>query len=75
MTIPIERTWAVRRVREAIFALAPFAVARRKNQATAQVPLELLQDLIRATRHYPGDYHVDQAAQKAPDVFGRTNKE
>lgn len=72
MTIPIERTNAVRRVRAAIFALAPYSVPRNKRQTTAHVPLELLQDLLRATRHYPGDYHIEMAARKAPDVFAET---
>lgn len=70
MTLPLERTNSVKRVREAIFALIPYAVERRKNQKTVQVPLELLQDLFRATRHYPGNYHIEMAARKAPDVFG-----
>ena len=63
MTLPYERSNAVSRTREFLLCLCDAKVAPR-------VPEEVREQARRLLKHYPGDYHLELAGQRAPEVFG-----
>jgi len=63
MTMPIERTWAINNTKQ-------FLVDLMDPKKTPRVPKAIRTEAYRCLRHYPGQYHMEQAQQLAPQVFG-----
>ena len=63
MTLPIERTHAVLRTEQFLKDLL-------NPRATPRVPREVREQAYRCLKHYPGNYDMELASEKAPDVFG-----
>lgn len=68
MTTPAERTRSVLGMGEVAEQLLPYT--RRKTR-TVPVPADLLRGLACWLRHYPTSADMDEAARRAPKVFGR----
>jgi hypothetical protein len=68
MTMPNERRWAVNNTRK-------FLVDLQDPKKTPRVPRSVRQEASRCLRHYPGEYHMDEASEQAPKVFGEWNSE
>jgi len=64
MTIPIERTWAIRNVREFLRALMD-------PQATKRIPKEIRHQAYRLLKHFPTDLDMRHAQRTAPDIWGK----
>lgn len=62
MTLPDERSRAIRWARELLRDLLD-------RSKTPGVPKEIRERAYSALRHYPADYHVNYAADGAPDHF------
>ena len=60
MTMPNERRWAVNNTRQFLVDL----------QSDLSAPEAVRKEASRCLKHYPGEYHMDKAAEQAPDVFG-----
>jgi len=60
MTLPYERRWAVNNTREFLLAL----------QSDYSAPDKVREEASRCLRHYPGEYHMEEARKAAPGVFG-----
>ena len=63
MTMPDERRNAVNRTRI-------FLLDLMDPKKTPRVPKAIRTEAYRCLRHYPGQYHMEQAQQLAPQVFG-----
>jgi hypothetical protein len=63
MTLPYERRWAINNTRQ-------FLVDLTDPKKTPRVPSAVRKEAYRCLKHYPGDYHMDEARKAAPDVFG-----
>lgn len=63
MTLPDERSRAVRSAREFLYALLD-------PKATPKVPRAVRQRASRVLRHYPGEFDMFCVEQKCPDKFG-----
>lgn len=63
MTLPYERRRAINNTRQ-------FLVDLTDPKKTPRVPSAVRKEAFRCLRHYPGDYHMDEARKTAPDVFG-----
>lgn len=63
MTIPAERTRAVKEAEQFLLRLAD-------SFRTPRIPPEIRREALFVLRHYPTDYDMAKAVQKAPDVFG-----
>lgn len=63
MTMPIERTWAIKNTKQ-------FLLDLMDPKKTPRVPKAIRLEAYRCLRHYPGDYYMEQAQQLAPEVFG-----
>jgi hypothetical protein len=63
MTMPCERTWAIRNTNQ-------FLIDLLDPKKTPRVPSAIRKEAYRCLRHYPGQYHMEQAQQLAPQVFG-----
>jgi len=61
MTLPYERRWAVNNTREFLSDLLC---------QDDSVPEEIKEEAYRCLRHYPGEYHMEEARKAAPEVFG-----
>lgn len=70
MTMPFERSFAVINMGKAAANLLPYR-AKRKGQKVCHIPSDLVEDIVRALRHYPGEFHINEAIKKAPEVFGK----
>jgi len=64
MTMPTERTWAIKNTKQ-------FLVDLMDPKKTPRVPKAIRLEAYRCLRHYPGDYHMEEAQRLAPSVFGR----
>jgi hypothetical protein len=42
---------------------------------TPRVPSVVRKEAYRCLKHYPGDYHMEKAAEQAPSVFGNWDGE
>jgi hypothetical protein len=62
MTLPYERKNAVNRTRD-------FLIDILWNQRDT-VPEEVWRSAYQCLKHYPGELHMDMAAEQAPEVFG-----
>ena len=63
MTMPNERRWAVNNTRQ-------FLVDLMDPKKTPRVPKEIRKEAYRCLKHYPGKYHMEEAAEQAPNIFG-----
>ena len=63
MTMPNERRWAVNNTRQ-------FLVDLMDPKKTPRVPKEIRKEAYRCLKHYPGDYHMELAAEQSPNIFG-----
>jgi len=63
MTMPNERRNAINHTRR-------FLVALMDPKKTPKVPSAVRKEASRCLKHYPGEYHMEQAEQLAPSVFG-----
>ena len=64
MTMPCERTWAIRNTNQ-------FLIDLLDPKKTPRVPSAIRKEAYRCLRHYPGDYHMEEAQRLAPSVFGK----
>jgi hypothetical protein len=64
MTIPEERTRAVKEARN-------FLVALLYPKETPKVPKSVRQWAARVLRHFPHDYDMDTSAKKLPSIWGK----
>jgi hypothetical protein len=62
MTLPDERYRAVRMARQFLLELC-------SPEKTPKVPAIIRNQARGILRHYPSDYEMDRASEKAPDVF------
>jgi hypothetical protein len=62
--MPTERTWAIKNTKQ-------FLVDLMDPKKTPRVPKAIRLEAYRCLRHYPGDYHMEEAQRLAPSVFGR----
>ena len=63
MTMPNERFYAVRNARE-------FLVELMDPKKTPKVPKEIRLKAYYAIKHFPGEFHMEEARKLAPSVFG-----
>lgn len=68
MTLPNERTRAIRQTREFLMDLL-------NPKKTPKVPKEIRQRAYWALKHFPSDLDLDYAADGAPEHFGHTEEE
>jgi len=61
MTLPYERRWAINNTRQFLSDLLC---------QDDSVPEEVKKEAYRCLRHYPGEYHMEEARKAAPEVFG-----
>jgi hypothetical protein len=64
MTMPCERTWAIRNTNQ-------FLIDLLDPKKTPRVPSAIRKEAYRCLRHYPGDYHMEEAQRLAPSIFGK----
>jgi hypothetical protein len=68
MTMPNERRWAVNNTRQ-------FLVDLMDAEKTPGVPKEIRKEAYRCLKHYPGEYHMEEAEKQAPRIFGEWDAE
>ena len=68
MTMPNERRWAIKNTEIFLRDLMD-------PKKTPRVPRAVRKEAYRCLRHYPSDYHMDEAAKEAPKVFGDWDSE
>jgi hypothetical protein len=66
MTMPRERYNAVNMARE---FLSDIMAGKYDDNPNA-----LFYDARRCLKHYPGEYHMEKAREKAPEVFGEIDE-
>ena len=44
------------------------------SKKTPRVPSSVRKEAYRCLKHYPGDYHMEEAQKLAPSVFGELNE-
>ena len=64
MTMPNERRWAVNTTRQFLLDLL-------NPKKTPRVPSAIRKEAYRCLKHYPGEYHMEEAQRIAPSVFGQ----
>ena len=64
MTLPFERSNALRAAREFMRALLD-------PKQTPKVPLDVRRRARACLKHFPGELEIEQAAKEAPSVFGK----
>lgn len=62
--MPIERTWAIKNTKQ-------FLVDLMDPKKTPRVPSSVRKEAYRCLKHYPTDYHMEEAQRLAPSVFGK----
>lgn len=67
MTIPIERSWAIRNVESFLMPLC-------NPKKTPKVPRAIRRRAAQLLKHYPGAYDMELARKKAPGVFGSSKE-
>jgi hypothetical protein len=68
MTMPNERRWAIKNTEIFLRDLMD-------PKKTPRVPSAIRKEAYRCLRHYPGDYHMEQAKIEAPKIFGDWDSE
>ena len=60
MTMPCERFRSVKRTREFLNAVATGELKDVED---------IRDEVYRCLRHFPGEYHMNEVAEKCPDIF------
>ncbi len=68
MTIPQERSWAIRNARRFLRSLLD-------PKATPKVPKSVRKEAYYCLKHFPSDYDMDKVAKAIPDTWGKIRKE
>ena len=68
MTLPIERSRSIGSMRDAVFDLLDHFP--RRGGKIAKIPVQKLDAIRHALRHYPFDIHIAQSHKKLPDIWG-----
>ena len=68
MTMPNERYYAIRTTRA-------FLVDLMDPKKTPRVPKEIRMKAYYCLKHYPGEYHMGEAAIQAPEIWGEQKRE
>ena len=63
MTMPNERRWAIENTRIFLSDLMD-------PKKTPRVPSAVRKEAYRCLKHYPGEYHMGEAAIQAPEIWG-----
>jgi len=63
MTMPYERRWAIKNTQIFLRDLMD-------PKKTPRVPSAVRKEAYRCLKHYPGEYHMEEARKAAPEVFG-----
>lgn len=63
MTLPIERRWAVNNTRQ-------FLVDLMDPNKTPKMPDTVRKEAYHCLKHYPGEYHMEEAAIQSPRMWG-----
>jgi hypothetical protein len=63
MTMPFERSLAVKRAEKFLMKLLD-------RKQSPRVPLDIRREARAILKHFPAGFYIDEAAKKAPDVFG-----
>lgn len=63
MTIPIERSWAIRNVENFLLSLL-------NPKKTPKVPRAVRRRASQLLKHFPTGFDMTRARKKAPDLFG-----
>jgi hypothetical protein len=64
MTLPYERTYAVRNAKQFLLDLCD-------PKKTPRIPKEIRRCAGSLLKHYPSNFDLDRVIDKAPDVFGK----
>ena len=64
MTLPVERKNAVDRTRE-------FLTDLLDPKKTPRVPRAVRENAYRCLKHYPMPFEMEEAAEQAPQIFGK----
>lgn len=67
MTIPIERSWAIRNVESFLRSLCD-------PKKTPKVPRSIRRRAAQLLKHYPTGFDMTMARKKAPDLFGSSKE-
>ena len=68
MTMPNERRWAIENTRIFLRDLMD-------PKKTPRVPSAVRKEAYRCLKHYPGEYHMGEAAIQAPGIWGEQKEE
>jgi hypothetical protein len=68
MTMPNERRWAIENTRIFLSDLMD-------PKKTPRVPSAIRKEAYRCLKHYPGEYHMGEAAIQAPGIWGEQKEE
>lgn len=60
MTLPYERRWAILNTRQFLLDILSNPTSSEAQRGEA----------YRCLKHYPGEYHMEEARKAAPEVFG-----
>lgn len=63
MTIPAERTSALKSVREFLYSLMD-------RKRTPRIPMAIRRRARSLLKHYPGDYFIEETQKKLPKIWG-----
>ena len=63
MTLPFERTLAMRNVRDFLMSLT-------RPERTPKVPEEIRTRARHLLKHFPNKWDIDQLPEKCPEIFG-----
>ena len=62
--MPFERNWAIKNTEL-------FLIDLMDPKKTPRVPSAVRKEAYRCLKHYPSDYHMEEAQRLAPSVFGK----
>lgn len=62
--MPCERKWAIKNTEI-------FLKDLMDSKKTPRVPSSVRKEAYRCLKHYPTDYHMEEAQRLAPSVFGK----
>ena len=68
MTMPNERRWAIENTEIFLRDLMD-------PKKTPRVPSAIRKEAYRCLKHYPGEYHMGEAAIQAPGIWGEQKEE
>ena len=68
MTMPNERRWAIENTRIFLNDLMD-------PKKTPRIPSAVRKEAYRCLKHYPGEYHMGEAAIQAPGIWGEQKEE